>query len=149
LAPSSGAAQVYQKGMQIEGRELVAIHADAVYLRPSGGNVCRVTMFSQLAAQPAPARTETPEAAPAELATADVPGGIPSEEYDKGIQQVSEKEFNISRSLMNKVLTNQAEIMRSARIQPQKDGVKLLGLRRNSLLRRIGLQNGDVLRAIN
>ena len=44
--------------------------------------------------------------------------------------------------------------MRTARIIPHEEngrtvGVKLYGIRRNSLLGRLGLQNGDMLRTIN
>ena len=44
--------------------------------------------------------------------------------------------------------------MRSARIVPHEEngqvvGVKLYGIRRNSLLGKLGLQNGDLLRTIN
>jgi len=60
----------------------------------------------------------------------------------------------VQRTLVDKVLENQAEIMRSARIVPfeqngQVLGVKLYGIRRNSLLGRLGVRNGDMLRTIN
>jgi general secretion pathway protein C len=52
------------------------------------------------------------------------------------------------------VLTNQGEIMRAARVIPHEEGgrvvgLKLYGVRRGSLLSRIGLSNGDTLRTIN
>ena len=55
---------------------------------------------------------------------------------------------------MNRILDNQAELMRTARVVPQEEngrvvGVKMYGIRRNSLLGRLGMQNGDVLRTIN
>jgi general secretion pathway protein C len=52
------------------------------------------------------------------------------------------------------VLANQAQLMRSARIIPEtKDGqvvgVRLFGIRPDTLLGSIGLQNGDRLETIN
>jgi general secretion pathway protein C len=55
---------------------------------------------------------------------------------------------------MNKILGNQAALMQSASVVPASEGgrvigAKLYGIRRNGLLRKLGLQNGDLLRTIN
>jgi general secretion pathway protein C len=60
----------------------------------------------------------------------------------------------VQRSLVDKLLSNQAELMRSARVVPHEEngrvvGVKLYGIRRSSLLGKLGIQNGDMLRTIN
>jgi general secretion pathway protein C len=52
------------------------------------------------------------------------------------------------------VLENQADLMRQARIVPVQEngktvGVKLNGVKADSLLGTIGLQNGDTLKTIN
>ena len=70
------------------------------------------------------------------------------------IQKVSDTEYNIDRSVIDKVLENQAELMKSARIVPEtKDGkvlgIRLFGIRPDTLLGTLGLQNGDRLDAIN
>jgi general secretion pathway protein C len=70
------------------------------------------------------------------------------------IKKVSETEFEIDRSAIDKILDNQAELMRSARIVPeQKDGqtvgVRLFGIRPETLLGHLGLLNGDRLETIN
>ena len=56
--------------------------------------------------------------------------------------------------MVDKILENQAELMRSARIVPeQKDGkvvgVRMFGIRPDTLLGTLGLQNGDRLETIN
>src|SRR5690606_36226867 len=81
-------------------------------------------------------------------------GGINASEMESGIQRVSDTNFNIDRSPVDRVLENQAELMRTARVIPHEEngrtvGVKLYGIRRNSLLGRLGVQNGDMLRTIN
>jgi general secretion pathway protein C len=70
------------------------------------------------------------------------------------IKQISETEFEIDRSAVEKILEDQAELMRSARIVPeQKDGktigVRLFGVRPDTLLGSLGLKNGDRLEQIN
>jgi general secretion pathway protein C len=56
--------------------------------------------------------------------------------------------------VVDKILENQAELMKSARIVPEsKDGkvvgIRLFGIRPDTLLGTLGLQNGDRLEAIN
>ena len=82
------------------------------------------------------------------------PGGISEAELNQNINAVSETKFAVPRTFVDKILQNQGEIMRSARIVPHEEngqvvGVKLYGIRRNSLLGKLGLQNGDLLRTIN
>ena len=81
------------------------------------------------------------------------PDGVP-DDIAKGIQKISDTEFHIDRAVVDKILENQAELMRTARIVPeQKDGkvvgIRLFGIRPDTLLGTLGLQNGDRLEAIN
>jgi general secretion pathway protein C len=78
---------------------------------------------------------------------------VPPEIAEK-IQKVSETEFNVDRSVIDNILENQAQLMRSARIVPeQKDGktvgIRLFGIRQDTLLGTLGMQNGDRLEKIN
>ena len=55
---------------------------------------------------------------------------------------------------VDKALANQGSLMKTARVIPHEEdgrvvGVKLYGIRRNSLLGRLGVRNGDMLRTIN
>jgi general secretion pathway protein C len=75
-------------------------------------------------------------------------------ELDQGIKQVSDTKYSVRRSLVDKLLQNQGELMRSARVVPHEEngrvvGVKLYGIRKSSLFGKLGLQNGDMLRTIN
>ncbi len=76
------------------------------------------------------------------------------DEISEGIQRVSDTEFNVDRGVIDNILENQAQLMRSARIVPeQKDGktvgIRLFGIRSDTLLGTLGLQNGDRLEKIN
>ncbi|MEB2311033.1 MAG: general secretion pathway protein GspC [Sorangiineae bacterium] len=115
----------------------------------SGPSLCQALLF---AAQPAP--TAAPKATP--TPTPGKPAGasrVPSDIASK-IQKVSDTEFNVDRSVVDKILENQAELMRSARIVPEQQngkvvGIRLFGVAPDSLLGTLGLQNGDRLEAIN
>lgn len=128
------------------------------------GQLCQSLLFTEdkekhAAAAPAPAPAPEPEAAPSapspETRSRRRSGApaVPSEIADK-IQKVSDTDFNIERSVVDRILENQAELMRSARIVPeQKDGktvgIRLFGIRSDTLLGTLGMQNGDRLEKIN
>lgn len=118
----------------------------------SGAQVCQAMLFRQqptvaaAAPTPAPAAPEPPKPA----------SGAPSLDpaIASKIQKVSDTEFNIDRSVIDKILENQAELMKSARIVPeQKDGkvvgVRMFGIRPDTLLGTLGIQNGDRLETLN
>ncbi|GAB5550362.1 MAG: type II secretion system protein GspC [Sandaracinaceae bacterium] len=153
ITNATGEALLYQTGMEIDSREVLAIQHNRVILRPRGGSPCSLTMFAadedeRVATAPAPAR---PTPARPRRASAD---GLDPAALEAGISQVSEREYAIDRGLVNQLLANQAALMRTARVIPHEEGgqvvgVKLYGIRRSSLLGRLGIQNGDMLRTIN
>jgi general secretion pathway protein C len=150
---------LYRIGGQVGDRQVAEIFPKAVFLS-GGGHLCSLTMFAEASAESA-ATTPKPAAASSVASAAKTAatvtkgrGAISDDDMDKGIQKNSDSQFTVQRSLVDKVLENQAAIMRSARIVPHEQGgqvvgVKLYGIRRNSLLGRLGLQNGDLLRTIN
>ena len=151
---AQGKTLLYRQGMQVDGHEVLGIREHRVFLRPAGRPLCQIAMFKppQPIAPPAPVAKAEPAAA-AEAAPK-ASGGISEEELNQGITQVSDTNYNVSRALLDKVLSNQAELMRAARIIPFEEngrtvGVKVYGIRRSSLLGKLGVQNGDVLRTIN
>jgi len=78
---------------------------------------------------------------------------VPSDIASK-IKRISDSEYQVDRSVVDKILENQAELMKSARIVPeQRDGkmvgIRLFGIRPTALLGVLGLQNGDRLEQIN
>jgi general secretion pathway protein C len=113
--------------------------------------VCQLLLFAPQPA-PAPAPVATPAAPPAPTGRGAAPG-VPADIASK-IQKISETEFNVDRSVVDKILENQAELMRSARIVPEQQngkvvGIRLFGIRPDTLLGTLGFQNGDRLETIN
>ncbi len=125
----------------------------AIWLESS--TLCQALLFATTPPPPAAA----PAAKPAEgeaVAAAPAKGdgrGIDPEIKSK-INKVSDTEFQIDRSAVDKILEDQGNLMKSARIVPeQKDGkvvgIRLFGVRPDTLLGTLGLQNGDRLEQIN
>lgn len=121
------------------------------------GKLCQALLFVEEKAKPKPpkrtARTaKTTTERPKRRRRGGAPK-VPAEIADK-IQKVSETEFNVDRAVIDNILENQAELMKSARIVPeQKDGktvgIRLFGIRSDTLLGTLGMQNGDRLEKIN
>ncbi len=152
---AAGKAMLYRSGQEVDGREIVQVRSRTVIMRPSGGSYCQIAMFDEEVTAPtamaavmtATKMTKAPRRPARE-------GAISSADMDSGITRVSDTEFTVQRSLVDQILENQGELMRTARIIPHEEGgrvvgVKMYGIRRNSLLGRLGLQNGDMLRTIN
>jgi len=125
----------------------------------NAGALCQTLLFKvQLVPGPAAAPGAPAPAASTDPATPPAGSGrgapsIPPEIAAK-IQKVSDTEYQIDRTVIDQILEKQHELMRTARIVPeQKDGkvlgVRLFGIRPDTLLGTLGLQNGDRLETLN
>jgi general secretion pathway protein C len=75
-------------------------------------------------------------------------------ELDRGIKKVGENNYEVQRSTVDSLLGNMSLLSRSARIVPEiRDGkaagFRLFSVRPDGPFAKIGLQNGDVISAIN
>ncbi|HXR45262.1 MAG TPA: type II secretion system protein GspC [Pseudolysinimonas sp.] len=156
-APGEPRPRMHRVGDDVGGKKVEFIgynpreNTPAVWLS-SGSTLCQAMLFKvqpTLPAAAAPAAAAAPPPPPPSGGPNPVPADIASK-----IQKISDTEFNIDRSVVDKILENQAELMKSARIVPeQKDGkvvgVRLFGIRPDTLLGTLGLQNGDRLETLN
>ncbi|WP_437622653.1 type II secretion system protein GspC [Sorangium sp. So ce1151] len=156
MAGSDGKAILRRQGDEISGQTVYYVGWDRVWLT-SGSSRCQAIVGGHNAGARASAAATPAPAAPAATSTSKAParGGkkVPPEIASK-IQRVSETEFNVERSAVDQILENQGELMRSARIVPEKEGdkvvgIRLFGIRPDSLLGTLGLENGDRLSSIN
>jgi general secretion pathway protein C len=120
-----------------------------------GTSLCQALLFAT--AQPIAPPAATPAAPGGEAPPADT-GKRDSRSIDpelkSKIRKLSDTEFEIDRSAVDTILERQGDLMKSARIVPeQKDGkvvgIRLFGVRPDTLLGTLGLQNGDRLEQIN
>jgi len=137
-----------RRGGEIGGKKIHFVGWDRVWFQNSG-SLCQAQLFKQ---------ADIPVAKPVEAAPAAPPpkGGAPGLDpaLAKGILKRSATEFDIDRGVVDKILENQSELMRQARIVPEQEngkvvGIRLFGVRPDTLLGVLGMENGDRLQTIN
>ena len=117
-------------------RELMG---DRVWLTAAGGARCQLRLGGKL---------------PVKVAAKEKPKSGVSKDISDKIHKIGENEFNVERAVIDNILENQAELMKSARIVPEKEGdkvvgIRLFGVRPDTLLGTLGMENGDRLQTIN
>jgi general secretion pathway protein C len=73
---------------------------------------------------------------------------------DVGIKKIDDNNYEIDKSLVDKVLANPMGVAKGARVVPavkdgKPDGFKLYAIRPSSVYAKLGLTNGDTLQSIN
>lgn len=152
IAGPDGKSVLRRVGDEISGQVVHFIGWDRVWMT-SGTTRCQIVVGNK----GGPAKGAAAASAPPAAAAPPTPRGRGkplSPELASKIHKVSETEFNVERSVVDNVLENQAELMKSARIVPEKEGdkivgIRLFGIRPDSLLGTLGLENGDRLQSIN
>ena len=145
-APGDSKSVLRRRGGDFNGKEVKFVGWDRVWLN-NGGQLCQVGMFNPAA---------PPSTVPAAASGAPEHGGAGAvpDDIKKGIQRISATEFNVDRGVVDKILENQAELMKQARIVPEQEngkvvGIRLFGVRNDTLLGALGMENGDRLQSIN
>ena len=146
--PTSHKSILRRRGGDVNGKQVKYISWDRVWLT-SSNQLCQSDMFIP---PPLPSASASAAAAPAPVPA----GGAPavSSDISKGVVKKSPTEFDIDRGVVDKILENQAELMRQARIVPEQEngkvvGIRLFGVRPDTLLGVLGMENGDRLQKIN
>jgi general secretion pathway protein C len=141
-----GKSYLRRRGGEVGGKTVKFIGWDRVWMA-NGAQLCQSTMFKPPAAASASAAPPPPPP-PAGGASA------VSDDIKNGIQKKGPNEYDIDRGVVDKILENQAELMRQARIVPEQEngkvvGIRLFGVRPETLLGTLGMENGDRLEKIN
>ncbi|MFI5297427.1 MAG: type II secretion system protein GspC [Polyangiales bacterium] len=152
LSTGDGSANkpLVREGSTVSGRTVAVIVREKVYFKEAS-TYCFVGMFMP-PPPPAPAAAAAP-AGPAGPPSGGAPAPVPADML-KGIQKIDDTNFNIDRNVVDKIIENQAELMKTARIVPEQEngkvtGIRLLNIRPDTLLGVLGLQAGDMLKSIN
>jgi len=135
----------YAIGGVIRTATIVDIQETRIYLDNEG----KPEFLDLLDTPAAPVAAAAPAAAPA------APAADPFvAEMEKGIKKTGEHSFEIQRGTVDSLLGNMALLSRSARIVPEvrdgkSAGFRLFSVRPEGPFGKIGLQNGDIIYAIN
>jgi len=130
---------------KIRGATVVSIEQTRIYLENAG----KVEFLDLLDAKVPP--TPPPGAAPVAAAPATDPFAA---EMQKGIKKTGEHSYEVQRGTVDSLLGNMAVLSRAARIVPEvrdgrSAGFRLFSVRPDGPFGLIGIQNGDVIYAIN
>jgi general secretion pathway protein C len=135
---------IYSRGRKLEGHDATIDHVEErrVYLKV--GEHVEYADLQGISTVDKPGKAKETAAAPG------------AGDLQKGVRKVSETQYEIDRSLLEKVLGDTNAIARSARVVPsvspkdgKPNGFKLYAIRPDSVYSTIGLQNGDTVSAIN
>ncbi len=145
-APGDQKSLLRRRGGDFNGKEVKFVGWDRVWLT-NGGQLCQASMFNPAGPPP------TVPVASAAPPPKDGAGAVP-DDIKKGIVKLSATEYNVDRGIVDKILENQAELMKQARIVPEQEngkvvGIRLFGVRNDTLLGALGMENGDRLQSIN
>jgi general secretion pathway protein C len=152
IVGSNSKADLHRGGADVEGSKIRAIHSDAVVLQNAAG-LCRLAMFEvEGVAKPKlqPARPTQPRRTPG----VDRNAGLSEAEISEGIQKVNDTNYNLSRAMLNKVLDNAGKLIGIAAVTPKMEGgestgMEIQGVHPDTLLTKLGIQNGDILESVN
>jgi len=148
-------AGLHYGGAEVEGARIRAIHSDSVVLQNTTG-LCRLAMFQvdNAAKKPLPKPRAAKKPPPKKGPKADRNAGLTKEEMAQGIEKVNDTNYNLSRSMLNKVLDNAGKIIGIAAVAPKMEGgqpvgMEIRGIRPDTLLIKLGIQNNDILESVN
>jgi general secretion pathway protein C len=150
VSGSDGKSQLRRRGGEIAGKKVHYVGWDRVWF-DNGGSLCQAKLVDKTTLASAPAAAAP---APATSAAPAAGGKTLDPAIAKGIQKRSATEFDIDRATLDKILENQADLMRQARVVPEQEngrtvGIRMLGIREGTLLGTLGMENGDRLQTIN
>jgi general secretion pathway protein C len=141
ISSEGGRGVLRRVGDEVGAFSVESIERDRVRLTSKQFRCEAVLGAAPIAARPPPP-PPPPGAGPAK------PGGVPPD-IAAGIRQTGERSFTVQRSALDLILARQAELFGRMRIAPDKDGLRVAGIRPDSLLGSLGIQNGDHLQKIN
>lgn len=143
----------YAVGEQVPGAnnsgKVKSIHFKYIDFENNG----RVERLVLLGATPPPTPAAPP---PTDTVVAANPDGGDDMQasIDGGIKKIDDNNYEIDKSLVEKVLLNPMAVAKGARVVPsmkngKPDGFKLYAIRPSSAFAKLGLTNGDTLQSIN
>lgn len=150
LAGGDGKSTLRRVGDELNGYTVHDIGWDTVWLMSGAHQRCRVVVGGPPpnASKSAGSAVGEPPPEPKTPSRRSSRSKVP-EEISSKIHKISDTHFSVERSVIDQVLEQQAKLMRTVRVVPGKDGTALYGIRPDSLLGMLGLENGDALQSIN
>ncbi|MDC3959354.1 general secretion pathway protein GspC [Polyangium jinanense] len=157
---------LHRQGDQLGSFQVAHIGPDRIWLMREG-RFCQIEVHDterRKAMQGPPPMNEPPRMTPPmngngpQAAPPATPGKRPKGQLPphiaERIRQTGPNQYDIDRTVVDEILTNQAEYLQKVRVVParqgdQTTGMKVMGVRKGTALDAIGLKHGDQLQRIN
>lgn len=151
IAGGDGKSTLRRIGDDMNGYKVHDIGWDTVWLMSGSNQRCQ----AKVGGKPPPGKSVSagPSSEPPPAPTTKGKRKVPAEIASK-IHKISDTHYEVERTVIDQILEKQADLMRSVRVVPAKEGDKtsglqLYGIRPDSLLGMLGLENGDQLLSVN
>ena len=147
-----GGTRLVRPGGRIGAQTLLAVGRESAYLRRADASVCELPVFvSETGRAESPVATQAPATANRPAAPGEA---LDAAELSQGIRQLDARTFAVSRASLTKALANPLALKKQARLRLRKEGDRAVGMEvarvpKQSLLKNLGMQKGDVLQNIN
>ncbi len=146
--PADPKGTLRRRGDDVGERRVAFVGWDRVWMSRAGsggGSLCQTALFRP---KEAPGVTKT-----AAIPTVAVPSSVPPA-LAKGIRRNGPGDYDIDRATLDRILESQHELISQTRVAPEMidgrvAGLRLMGIKPDSLLGLIGLSNNDRLESIN
>lgn len=166
---SAKATYILGIGDQLLGQaEIIDIRRDRVIVRRNNrlefvqleASLLGAPTLTNTVARPVPKPTPAVTSRPTPAAKGDEAGDeepksrAAAQRARTGVQKVGDGEFELDRNVMQQKLDDPEAMARGAKVIPnyengQKKGIKLVGVRGDSVYSQLGIESGDVVTAIN
>jgi hypothetical protein len=151
------ASHMVRVGQRAAGVQLLALRPSLAYLQPDASPPCKLPLSVSGAtrvADPAPivARREAP--VPDPKPNKHKQSVFSGDELDQGIATLGDGRFKVSKDMLRRGLADPIALVRGTRFRPVSEhgrdvGIRITKLPKDSVLHRLGVRDGDVVRTLN
>jgi general secretion pathway protein C len=151
IAGRDGKSILRRVSDEVDGHKVEAIEWNRVLMSSGDGKRCQMVIGEKPGAQSRSPLSGSPPGLPP--SRREERGGekrtrVP-EEITSKIHKIDDTHFEVERPVIAQILEKQAELLGRARVAIDSDGLRISGVRSDSLLSWLGVENGDKLQSIN
>lgn len=156
--PTTKETYVLSPGDQVLGvAELVEVRRDRIIIERNGRKEF-IKLFGAISGDPSAKRAALPSTRPAPKVTPTA-GAVTRKAQEvktvtQGVTEVGKGQYRVERDAINAALKDKRSLSKGATVVPnysngKKNGLKLIGVKNDSVYGTLGMKSGDVLRSVN
>jgi len=145
LAPGADPRPVLRRrGGAVGDREVAFVGADRVWLKSSTGALCEAKVFGPHDEPKGPLEVKPPVR----------DAGALDPNISRGIARTGPRDWQMDRGVVDRIIEQYAELMKGTVVAPDREngkvvGIRVFGIRPDSVLALLGIENGDRIVTVN